>query len=219
MTMLRFNAGKVPLALIPSSFFEAIFNAAYEAGKPMPTKLIYQVGQVLDFGAQKYEPHNWRKGGQWSSVLNSALRHLVLRLMVGERTDPESGLSEAGHLGCNIAFLLEFAHTASGEDDRYRVWWTPGFEGEAEPSLIWVLDALLKFRDGGSVDCLKDAAYELARWVEFQEEPTVPAPPPATDTITLPAKPEHDGGTIKLPFSFPSFDQLRSAALHNLSRH
>lgn len=174
MTMLRYNAGKAPLALIPSSFFEAIVNSALEANLPVPTKLIWQVGQVLDFGAQKYSAHNWRKGGPWSSVLNSALRHMVW-MVAGRRIDPESGLSEAGHLGCNIAFLLEFFHTGVGEDDRYKVDWTPSLEGEQEPSLIWVLEPLLRFRDGGSVDCLREAAYELARWVEAQAEEPQPS--------------------------------------------
>jgi hypothetical protein len=173
MTMLRYNTGKAPLSLIPSSFFEAIFNRAFEYGQPVPTKLIWQVGQVLDFGAQKYSEHNWRKGGKWSSVLNSALRHLVW-MVDGRRIDPESNLAEAGHLGCNIAFLLEFAHTSSGEDDRYSVL-ECAFDAEPEPSLSWVLDALLRFRDGGSIDDLREAAWELARWVEAQD----PEPQPA----------------------------------------
>ncbi|MGO7308789.1 dATP/dGTP diphosphohydrolase domain-containing protein [Rhizobium ruizarguesonis] len=202
MTMLRYNAGKIPASLIPTSFFEAIFNSAYECGAPLPTKLLELVGQVLDFGAQKYDAHNWRKGGPWSSVMNSALRHLVFRMIPGFTTDAESGLSEAGHLGCNIAFLLEFAHTGNGTDDRFRTTWTPGFTGNPDPSLVWVLNELLAFRDGGSTDRLVSAAWELARWVEAQQEPTKPAEPPKI----------HTGGVVRvntdtpLPFRFPSFN-------------
>jgi hypothetical protein len=195
MAMLRYNAGKAPLTLIPSVFFEAIVNSALENSKPVPTKLIWQVGQVLEFGAQKYSAHNWRKGGSWSSVINSALRHIV-SMLEGNTIDKESGLAEAGHLGCNIAFLLEFAHTGSGDDDRFAVTWAPAFNEVPEPSLLWVLDALMRFRDGSNPDALREAAYELARWVEIQTEPEAePAAPPAPEPEPAPL-----GGEYELRF-------------------
>lgn len=181
MTMLRYNTGKAPLSLVPTSFFEAIWNAAHEAGQAVPTKLIWHVGQVLAFGAEKYDAHNWRKGGSWMSVINSALRHLVA-MMDGRRIDPESGLSEAGHLGCNLAFLLEFAHIGLGEDDRYNVPFHSGFDADPEPSLTWVFVALLRFRDGGDHSNLREAIWELARWVEVQTPPA----PPVSASIPLP---------------------------------
>lgn len=211
MSMLRFNAGKAPLALIPSTFFEAIFNRAFEYGVPVPTKLIWQVGQVLEFGAKKYDEHNWRKGGKWSSVLNSALRHLVW-MTDGRRVDPESGLAEAGHLGCNIAFLLEFAHTSTGEDDRYSVLETT-FDAAPEPSLSWVLDALLRFRDGGSIDDLREAAWELARWVEDQGSEAAPADAPAPQPL-IPANVERIAIRVPQPaFHFPHAPHL-DATVH-----
>lgn len=205
MTMLRYNEGKLPLSLIPTSFFEAIFNTAYEIGISPPTQLIRLVGAVLDFGAKKYAAHNWRKGGSWASVLNSGLRHLLL-MIEGEENDPESGLSHAGHLGCNIAFLLEFAHTQSGDDDRHKVALDLGLDADAEPSLIWVLDPLLRFRDGGSIDDLREAAWELARYVEFTDREAEPeAESGAPDFMTLPFVLQ----TIP-PFGFP---------LNNVSTH
>ncbi|WP_454287281.1 dATP/dGTP diphosphohydrolase domain-containing protein [Rhizobium arsenicireducens] len=178
MTMERYNAGKPPVSLIPTSFFEAIFNHAFEAGVEMPVVLLRHTGDVLGFGAQKYNAHNWRKGGSWSSVMNSALRHLVFRMIPGATIDPESNLSEAGHLGCNIAFLLEFATQGLGDDDRFIVEHThQAFEAIPEPSLIWVLSELLAFRDGGGIEHLQSAAYELARWVELQGQPPAPAAP------------------------------------------
>jgi hypothetical protein len=200
MTMLRYNTGKLPVSLIPTSFFEAIFNNAYECHTHPSTKLLELVGQVLDFGAQKYNAHNWRQGGSWTSVMNSALRHLVFRLMEGFTTDAESGLSEAGHLGCNIAFLLEFASQGVGDDDRFVTPAAPeGLDADPEPSLIWVLNELLAFRDGGSVEHLRTAAWELARWVDYQQEPTEPAAAPTIHTggpVTT-----HYGDT--LPIGFP----------------
>jgi hypothetical protein len=201
MTMLRYNAGKIPVSLIPTSFFEAIFNNAYECGAAPSTKLLELVGQVLDFGAQKYNAHNWRQGGSWSSVMNSALRHLVFRMMEGFTVDTESGLSEAGHLGCNIAFLLEFASQGIGDDDRYVTPTAPeGLEANPEPSLIWVLNELLAFRDGGPLSHLATAAWELARWVEYQGDPQ-PAP---DNVVKFPDAPRIP--TSVLPFGFPAFD-------------
>ena len=202
MTMLRYNAGKVPLSLVPSTFFEAIFNRSIEYGVPVPTKLIWQVGQVLEFGAQKYSAHNWRKGGQWSSVLNSAMRHL-LQMVDGRRIDPESNLPEAGHLGCNIAFLLEFVWNETGEDDRFHTQFAPPLDEIPEPSLMWVAQKLLEFRDGGTIDDLKEAAWELARWVEMQsEDEPAPAAPPAPATDLLLRDPPAASARFPLPFSF-----------------
>ena len=167
MTMLRYNEGKALMSLVPTSFFEAIFNTAYEVGAKPPTRLIRQVGEVLTFGAKKYAAHNWRKGGSWASVLNSGLRHL-LAMMEGEEVDPESGLPHSGHLGCNIAFLLEFTHANVGDDDRFKILLELDLEADADECLVPVLNSLLRFRDGGSVDDLREAAWELARYVETE---------------------------------------------------
>lgn len=201
MTMLRYNSGKVPVSLIPTSFFEAIFNAAYECGAPLPTKLLWLTGEVLDFGARKYTPNNWRQGGSWMSVMNSGLRH-ILKMLDGQRVDPESMLAEAGHLGCNIAFLLEFATQGVGEDDRFVTPAAPlGIDENPNPSLVWVLNELLAFRDGGSVKHLRTAAWELARWVEFDSyEPVEAAAPPAEPQFVV----DVSGGDTPLPLHFPS---------------
>jgi hypothetical protein len=201
MTMLRYNEGKNPLSLIPSSFIEAIFSNAMECHSVVPTKLIWLTGQVLNFGAQKYSAHNWRKGGSWSSVMNSALRHL-LKMIDGQKIDPESNLSEAGHLGCNIAFLLEFASQGVGDDDRYVSPAAPeGIDAEPQPSLIWVLNELLAWRDGGPLHHLQIAAWELARWVEWDSHDPQPVP---DNVIKFPAAPRIP--TSVLPFGFPAFD-------------
>lgn len=204
MTMLRYNAGKEPLSLIPTSFIEAIFNTAYELGAETPTTLVWQVGQVLDFGANKYAAHNWRKGGSWSSVMNSALRHLMW-MVDGRRVDPESDLPEAGHLGCNIAFLLEFATLGVGEDDRFITpEQGPDLAGDPRPSLVWVLDALLAFRDGGEIEALRVAAWELARWVESDRAASQPATPPAAEPFMAEVNPTQIKQEYP-PFGFPSF--------------
>jgi len=36
-----------------------------------------QEALVMQFGAQKYDAHNWRKGMKYSRLLNAALRHIL----------------------------------------------------------------------------------------------------------------------------------------------
>lgn len=77
------------------------------------------LGNVLTFGAKKYEAHNWRKGMVWSRLIAAALRHLFA-FMLGEDTDPESGLPHIDHALCCLMFLSEFQKMKLGTDDRWR---------------------------------------------------------------------------------------------------
>ncbi|HHT9130870.1 MAG TPA: dATP/dGTP diphosphohydrolase domain-containing protein [Candidatus Tripitaka californicus] len=79
---------------------------------------LIRIGEILAYGARKYDAHNWRKGLEWSRVIDAALRHL-LAFNEGEDTDPESGLSHAAHAACNLMFLLEYIETHPELDDRY----------------------------------------------------------------------------------------------------
>lgn len=59
--------------------------------------------EVLEFGAKKYEPDNWKKGFPKKEVLESMQRHLA-KLFDGEEIDQESGLHHIGHIMCNAMF-------------------------------------------------------------------------------------------------------------------
>lgn len=99
-TAVKHDAGKLPMHLLS-------------------TEALEQVAAVLQFGAEKYAEHNWRKGFVWSRPLSAALRHL-LAFNGGEDRDPESNLSHLAHAACCIMFLLEFEKTHPELDDRYR---------------------------------------------------------------------------------------------------
>jgi hypothetical protein len=59
--------------------------------------------EVLEFGAEKYSPHNWKKGFPKEEILESMQRHLA-KLFDGEDIDQESGLHHIGHIMCNAMF-------------------------------------------------------------------------------------------------------------------
>lgn len=64
---------------------------------------------VLEFGAIKYAPDNWRKGLHREEILESIQRHLIA-LLQGQEEDPESKISHVGHIMCNCMFYL-YHHT------------------------------------------------------------------------------------------------------------
>ena len=81
---LRFNEGKPKWALVH-----------YGSLIPMI--------KVLEFGALKYAPNNWKKPMPLDEILESMQRHLAA-LMDGEIYDKESGIHHMGHIQANAMF-------------------------------------------------------------------------------------------------------------------
>lgn len=77
------------------------------------------LAKVLTFGAQKYAPHNWRKGIANTRLIAAMLRH-IFAIMRGEDIDPESGLPHIDHVGCCWMFLSNNMKVRSEMDDRWR---------------------------------------------------------------------------------------------------
>ncbi|WP_175869585.1 dATP/dGTP diphosphohydrolase domain-containing protein [Bartonella gabonensis] len=98
-------------------------NAAhkYDDSKPrldlIPPFALFEIGRVLDFGANKYGANNWRKGMDWSRFHGAALRHL-LAWFGGENKDAESDLSHLAHAVCCLLFLMECEAKQIGCDNR-----------------------------------------------------------------------------------------------------
>lgn len=71
-------------------------------------EFIEGIGEVLTFGADKYEPNNWQNVEDAKNrYYAAALRHLMA-WRKGEKLDPESGISHLDHVACNIMFLQHF---------------------------------------------------------------------------------------------------------------
>lgn len=97
---LKYDSDKPPISLIPRS---ALLGAA----------------NVLNFGKQKYAAHNWRKGMEWSRLIDATLRHLMA-FNEGEDKDSESNLNHLHHALVDIMFLCEYYDSKLGKDDRFK---------------------------------------------------------------------------------------------------
>ncbi len=73
----------------------------------LPTRPLEAVAQVLDFGARKYAPNNWRKGIAYTRIYGAVLRHMWAWWR-GELADHETGLHPLAHAACELLFLLEY---------------------------------------------------------------------------------------------------------------
>jgi len=95
---MRFNTGKPQWSLVDMTCFEDMVR-------------------VLEFGAKKYTPGNWKKGLPIMSQYDSLARHMVA-FMNGENTDPETGLSHLAHAQCNLMFMMHTMKHHSNLDNR-----------------------------------------------------------------------------------------------------
>ena len=112
----------VPFAEDPLRQYASTGAVKDNLGKPpidlMSSKAIIAIAEVMGYGARKYKPHNWRLGLSWSQTFASMQRHL-LAWNDGQDIDPESGLPHLAHAGCQLMYLLEYAQTNTGQDDRW----------------------------------------------------------------------------------------------------
>jgi len=68
--------------------------------------VINAINAVLQYGAKKYKPNNWRSVDNVDRYWDALIRHCQA-IELGEVVDQESGLPHADHALCNIAFLAE----------------------------------------------------------------------------------------------------------------
>jgi integrase len=61
--------------------------------------------KVLEYGAQKYAPNNWKKGAPREQYLDCAMRHLA-ELMEGKEMDEESKQHHMGHVMANAMMYV-----------------------------------------------------------------------------------------------------------------
>ena len=100
MTASRNNKGKPQLHHI--LYFQAALN---------------ELAKVCEFGCSKYSKHNWEEGANWTSAMDSALRH-ISKWINKKELDDESDLPHLAHAAWNILAVLTWQLKNKGEDDR-----------------------------------------------------------------------------------------------------
>lgn len=84
----------------------------HDQGKPLwnllPWKAVEQIVLVLNHGAKKYAPDNWKHVPDARNRYFAALQRHMIQWWEGERLDNESGLPHLAHAGCCLLFLLWF---------------------------------------------------------------------------------------------------------------
>ena len=83
---IRLNAGKKNWSLLHYPSIEPLIS-------------------VLEFGALKYAPNNWKKGQPIENLNNSIQRHLAC-IMEGEDLDMESNEYHYAHIMANCMFAI-----------------------------------------------------------------------------------------------------------------
>lgn len=84
----KFDGGKVQYGLLPPLALE-------------------ETAKVLTFGAQKYEPDNWRRVPNANDRYFDALLRHVWAWKRGEQLDPETGLHHMAHAICCAMFIVD----------------------------------------------------------------------------------------------------------------
>lgn len=94
----------------------------------IPAEAMLALGEVLTYGARKYNDRNWELGMNWGRVYGALMRHLWswwagkgptrLNFLTGE-IDHETGLSHLWHALACLAFLVTYELRGTGTDDRY----------------------------------------------------------------------------------------------------
>lgn len=73
----------------------------------VPFGPLFEVGRVMEFGAAKYGPMNWRIDPVTASTyINAALRH-IMEAWDTRPDDPETGCSHLAHAVANLLIVMD----------------------------------------------------------------------------------------------------------------
>jgi hypothetical protein len=74
----------------------------------IPLDALQETVKVLEFGAKKYAPDNWKYvDDAQARYWDAAMRHIVA-YKLEDKTDSETGLSHLAHAICCLLFLINF---------------------------------------------------------------------------------------------------------------
>lgn len=73
----------------------------------LPWTAVQAVVRVIEFGARKYAPNDWRNVPHMKRRYFAALMRHMYAWVRGEKIAPDSGLHHLAHAATNALFLLE----------------------------------------------------------------------------------------------------------------
>lgn len=73
----------------------------------LPPEALKATVEILTFGAEKYEPDNWKYVPDSKRRYFDALQRHLWDWKNGEQNDPESGKNHLAHALCCLMFMLE----------------------------------------------------------------------------------------------------------------
>lgn len=84
----------------------------------VPPVALLHMAKVMELGASKYGPYNWREKAVRSTVyVSAAMRHLS-QYLDGEDVDPESGQPHIAHVAACMSILMDAIGLGNIIDDR-----------------------------------------------------------------------------------------------------
>ena len=93
----------------------------FDDGKPQLSLLtresLVAEARAFEYGARKYSKNNYKKGMEWSRLLDASLRHITA-FNAGEDNDTESSLNHLWHAKACLAMLIYYYENKVGKDDR-----------------------------------------------------------------------------------------------------
>lgn len=94
----------------------------FDGGKPqyglLPPLALRATVDVLTFGAEKYEPDNWKHVPDSKRRYFDAMQRHLWAYKDGEKIDPESGMHHLAHAMCCLMFLYEHDVKYSAEESK-----------------------------------------------------------------------------------------------------
>lgn len=121
----RVSPGLEPL-YIEAKKFELLPDnnpkSAFGLKKPplhlIPQPFLVILSKVMNLGASKYGPFNWRSNSVAASVYVAAAMRHIASYYDGEDKDPESGVSHLAHAAACMAILIDAQSAGNLIDDR-----------------------------------------------------------------------------------------------------
>lgn len=81
----------------------------------LPVLALEQVVKVLTYGAEKYEPDNWKRVPDGHRRYFDAAQRHIWEYKAGEMVDSESGVNHLAHAICCLMFMLHIDEQQFGE--------------------------------------------------------------------------------------------------------